>query len=111
MIKCTKINTSLEKVCQDTPQEFIDYITTCREMDFYQEPPYDDLRQLMHAALLQGKHENDRVFDWSDEKESDTSTSYSSGKHSSLRKSGKKRKSDRKRKRCEDLDTASKQSR
>merc|ERR1712048_1258798 len=98
-------------VCQDVPREFIDYIAKCRGLDFYEEPPYDDLRDLMHAAFARGKHENDGVFDWSEEKDSDTSTSYSSIKRWSAEKNMPRRKSDRKRRRCEDAGTGSKRSR
>merc|ERR1719343_687092 len=105
------MRTSLEEVCQGVPKEFVDYIATCRGLDFDEVPPYDDLRELMHAALMRGKHENDGVFDWSDEKDSDTSTSYSSARRSSAEKNGPRRNSDRKRKRCEDADSGSKRSR
>eukprot|EP00929_Paragymnodinium_shiwhaense_P121196 TRINITY_DN93350_c0_g1_i1.p1 TRINITY_DN93350_c0_g1~~TRINITY_DN93350_c0_g1_i1.p1 ORF type:complete len:426 (-),score=81.67 TRINITY_DN93350_c0_g1_i1:209-1411(-) len=77
LIKQTKVSTSLAELCKGLPKEFSKYIATCRAMNFYDRPDYDELRRLMHDALKRDQHACDFVFDWHNEKDSDVSTCYS----------------------------------
>lgn len=99
LIKVKKIETTLEELCTGLPggcdREFVEYIATCRNLGFYDVPPYDAFRGLFRSVLARGNHENDMVFDWSDEKDEDMSTSYSSknsgGSEASRSAGGRKR--------------------
>jgi serine/threonine protein kinase len=91
-IKAKKMATSLQELCQGLPREIMEYLATCRNLGFYDEPPYDELRDLMRSVLVRENHENDKLFDWNDEKDSDMSTDYSKNSPvSEAARSGRKR--------------------
>ena len=60
-----KINISTEKLLKDEPQELIDYIKYCKNLDYEQDPDYDYLIGLLKSIILDKLNEKiDYMFDW-----------------------------------------------
>jgi len=60
-----KINTSLKDLCKDLPQQFEEYLTYCRKLQFEERPDYGYLRQLLRDAFAKEGFQLDFVYDWS----------------------------------------------
>lgn len=78
-IKAKKVATTIEELCDGVPEELAEYLATCRNLEFDEEPPYDDLRNLMREALMNRGYKYDLAYDWSGARQSDVSTSASDG--------------------------------
>ena len=60
-----KINISTEKLLKDEPQELVDYIKYCKNLDYEQDPDYDYLIGLFKSIILEKLNEKiDYMFDW-----------------------------------------------
>ena len=59
-----KNSSKLEKICEGLPEEFIDYIKYCRNLEFEQYPNYDYLRNLFVTILIKENQKNDLKFFW-----------------------------------------------
>ena len=60
-----KINIPLERLLKNEPNELIDYINYCRNLDYEQEPDYDYLIGLFRNIILEKLNEKiDYMFDW-----------------------------------------------
>ena len=56
--------TAAEVICQNLPQEFVDYVKYCRQLKFEQQPDYEYLRNLFKSILLRLNTINDMKFSW-----------------------------------------------
>lgn len=56
--------TSLEKLCEDIPREFLLYMKYCRILGFKQEPDYNFLRDLLITLFKKENYTMDLVYDW-----------------------------------------------
>ena len=63
-IKNKKINTSLDKLCEDLPNEFIDIVNYPRKLKFEEEPNYDFIYGLIEKIMMREKYEMDFKYDW-----------------------------------------------
>ncbi|CAF0730610.1 unnamed protein product [Didymodactylos carnosus] len=63
-----KRSLAIESLCEGAPNEFIKYFHHVRELEFYDTPDYNYLKQLFHTVLETKGFKNDRVFDWTTEK-------------------------------------------
>jgi len=63
-IKDKKINTSIEDLCGDLPQEFATYLKYARDLGFDDQPDYSYLRKLLRDLFVSKGFEYDHVFDW-----------------------------------------------
>ena len=56
--------TSLEKLCEDIPREFLLYMKYCRILSFKQDPDYNFLRDLLITLFKKEQYTMDLVYDW-----------------------------------------------
>ena len=59
-----KRKTNVEKLCQNLPKVFCDYIKYVKNLKFEEEPNYDYLRGLFIDLLTSLKMKNDLEFSW-----------------------------------------------
>jgi len=59
-----KKSIKLKKLCEGLPEEFIDYIKYCRNLEFEQEPNYDYLRNLFFLILIKENQKKNLNFFW-----------------------------------------------
>ena len=64
-----KIDTSPKELCKGFPEEFEKYIEYTRNMEYIEEPAYENLRQNFLKVLEKEKEEFDYIYDWSTEEE------------------------------------------
>ena len=57
-----------ENICEGLPEEFIEYIKYCRNLEFEQDPNYDYLRNLFTLILIKENQKNDLNFFWINKK-------------------------------------------
>jgi len=69
-----KKSIKIEKVCEGLPEEFIDYIKYCRNLDFEQDPNYDYLRNLFTLILIKENQKNDLNLFWINKKKAESIT-------------------------------------
>jgi len=85
LISNRKIAITLQELCCDLPQEFLQYMTICRNLKFKESPPYAELQGLMLKALV-GRHCDQKlVFDWDTLRSSSCSSSRQSTRAASDR--------------------------
>jgi len=72
LITETKMSISVERLCQELPNEFRDYLNYCKGLQFEEEPDYDFLRGLFKQLALKLEIEYDGVFDWNVKAETET---------------------------------------
>ena len=65
-----KCSISPEQLCKGLPNEFINYIKYCRDLEFEQDPNYDYLRSLFTSILTKNNQKNDLNFFWTLNKKS-----------------------------------------
>lgn len=56
--------TTLEKLCDDLPREFLLYMKYCRLLRFPQQPDYNLLRDLFINLFKNKKYKLDFIYDW-----------------------------------------------
>lgn len=56
--------TSLDELCQNIPNEFYDYLTYCRGLDFKEDPDYFKCRQMFWNMMERLNLKYDFQFDW-----------------------------------------------
>ncbi|EAX89950.1 protein kinase, putative [Trichomonas vaginalis G3] len=71
-----KMTTSFDMLCQDLPEEFIKYFEIVRALDFAQEPPYSQLRQIFRECFLKHDFVYDYKYDWSNGNDKETCKNY-----------------------------------
>ena len=59
-----KNSTSLEKLCEGIPREFLLYMKYARILKFKQEPDYNLLRDLFINLFRKEKYKMDLIYDW-----------------------------------------------
>ena len=59
-----KTSIPLEKLCEDLPDAFVQYLKYCRALEFESTPDYDYLRQLFRTVMSERGMSNDSKFDW-----------------------------------------------
>ena len=59
-----KRETSLETLCEDCPEEFLQYMKYCRSLKFDSKPDYSFLRESMRNVVLKRKEKIDIYMDW-----------------------------------------------
>ena len=59
-----KDTTSLEKLCEGLPKQFLMYIKYCRLLRFKEKPDYQLLRYLFITLFKQSKYTLDYIYDW-----------------------------------------------
>ena len=62
-----KKNTSPEKLCKDLPQQFADFLTDVKSLDFEDEPDYSKYRNMFRSLLIEKGDVYDYKYDWCDE--------------------------------------------
>jgi serine/threonine protein kinase len=67
-----KKNTTPKELCKDYPQEFEDYLTYCRNLEFEQDPDYEYLKSLFYKVLQTIKFGFNLVYDWTDKSKATT---------------------------------------
>lgn len=60
-----KMNTPVEELCKDLPQEFTTYMTYVRGLSFTDQPDYKFLKKLFRQCLVERGHRFDLEYDWS----------------------------------------------
>lgn len=63
-IKQKKINTTAEELCRGFPEEFLNYIKYCRNLNFEDRPDYKYLKGLIYNLISTLGYEYDYVYDW-----------------------------------------------
>ena len=63
-IKRIKSESPLEEICKDCPEEFVNFLSHCRNLKFEQKPDYEYLRKQFRDAFTKNSIENDYLFDW-----------------------------------------------
>ena len=59
-----KTEMPLEKLCENLPKEFIEYIQYCRNLCFEEDPDYEYLKNLFKIILEKNNLKNDLFFSW-----------------------------------------------
>jgi casein kinase I family protein HRR25 len=57
-----KKNTSTKTLCQNLPNEFLEYINYCKNLKFEEDPDYEYLRSLFRKILINLNEINDKRF-------------------------------------------------
>ena len=60
-----KRSTGLEELCQECPQEFVNFLKYCRGLEFTEKPDYGRLRQKFRDLLKTLGYEYNYDYDWS----------------------------------------------
>eukprot|EP01017_Pseudomicrothorax_dubius_P050369 TRINITY_DN952_c0_g1_i2.p1 TRINITY_DN952_c0_g1~~TRINITY_DN952_c0_g1_i2.p1 ORF type:complete len:384 (-),score=91.81 TRINITY_DN952_c0_g1_i2:78-1229(-) len=60
-----KLSTPIETLCKGFPNEFVTYLTYCRNLRFEDKPDYTYLRNLLKDLFVRSGYEYDYVYDWS----------------------------------------------
>jgi hypothetical protein len=63
-IKEKKMDTPVEELCRDLPEEFATYVKYVRDLAFNKRPNYSYLRKLLRNLFVSEGFEYDYVFDW-----------------------------------------------
>ena len=66
IVSSLKENTPIEELCEGMPNEFIQYLTYCRNLKFTEIPDYTYLRTLFIDLFLSKEHFLDHQYDWLD---------------------------------------------
>lgn len=59
-----KMTTPIETLCKGFPNEFVKYISYCRNLRFDEKPDYAHLKNLFKELFIKSGFENDYMFDW-----------------------------------------------
>jgi serine/threonine protein kinase len=60
-----KMNTPLNVLCADLPDEFEQFLQSCRTLRFTDAPDYEHLKHLLREAFSRSSYVQDFVYDWS----------------------------------------------
>ncbi|OHT14353.1 CK1 family protein kinase [Tritrichomonas foetus] len=60
-----KLYTSPDKLCQDLPKEFSQYLTAVSSLEFEEEPKYSDYRLMFRKLFIRCQFSYDYKYDWS----------------------------------------------
>lgn len=63
-IQNKKIATPIDVLCQDAPQEFLEYFRYCRNLKFEEKPDYVWIRRLFKDLFIRCEYQYDLIFDW-----------------------------------------------
>eukprot|EP00347_Sterkiella_histriomuscorum_P023640 403333898 len=69
VIKQKRIQTSIEELTSGLPRQFQEYMQTCRNIPFEEEPDYRKLRGLFSELMHINNFEYDYQFDWTPKKD------------------------------------------
>jgi len=65
MIASVKRKTSIKKLCEGCPDEFVEYFKYCRSLEFDEKPNYKKMRILFRNLFYESNfHKGDFEFDW-----------------------------------------------
>ena len=64
LIRESKVNTSVEDLCRDRPQEIATYLNYCRSLAFEEKPDYGYLRRTLRDLFIREGCSYDYLFDW-----------------------------------------------
>ena len=64
LIMDMKENISLDDLCRDVPNEFKEYMTHVKRLDFGVTPNYSKLRRTFRDLFVRHGFQHDHVFDW-----------------------------------------------
>lgn len=59
-----KLSTTLDSLCKGFPEEFITYMTYCRNLRFDEKPDYAYLKTMFKELFIKSGFEMDYIFDW-----------------------------------------------
>ena len=59
-----KLQTPLESLCTNMPNEFLTYLHYCRQLEFTSEPNYHYLLDLFDELFLRQNFIRDYIYDW-----------------------------------------------
>jgi len=59
-----KVNINLKNLCNNLPNEVYKYMSYCKNLEFYQQPDYDYLRNLFYKLMLKNNIKKDNNYDW-----------------------------------------------
>jgi len=60
----TKKETPIDMLCAGYPDEFATYLRYVRQMDFFETPDYDYMRNLFISLMTRNSYQFDNQFDW-----------------------------------------------
>ena len=63
-IKNLKINTSINELCYDIPDEFSQFLSYTKSIEFEQTPDYAYMKRLFKNLIYKSKYETDYIYDW-----------------------------------------------
>jgi serine/threonine protein kinase len=66
-ILLVKSETSIETLCEGLPEEFADFFTKVKQLEFEEEPEYSDYRKAFRQLFLRQGYVYDGVYDWTGE--------------------------------------------
>lgn len=58
------MQTTIEQLTRQLPEEFSMYLTYCRNLKFEEKPDYNYLRKLFKDLMYRNSFENDYNYDW-----------------------------------------------
>lgn len=59
-----KLSTTLDSLCKGFSEEFITYMTYCRNLRFDEKPDYNYLKNMFKELFTKSGFEMDYVYDW-----------------------------------------------
>ena len=59
-----KINTSVENICKNLPEEFTKFLQYVRDLQFDQKPDYDYLKDILNNLFVKNNFEYDDMYDY-----------------------------------------------
>jgi len=59
-----KINTRVEEICKDLPEEFIKFLEYVRDLQFEQKPDYGYLKEILGKIYVKNNIKYDGVYDY-----------------------------------------------
>jgi len=63
-IKDKKMSTSVEKLCQNCPVEFANYLAECRNMKLLDRPDYSSMKSMFRRLFEKSGYKLDQEYDW-----------------------------------------------
>jgi len=63
LIKDSKVNTSIEDITSELPEEYYEYLKYCRNLGYETTPDYEELIKTFEK-LLNKNYSNDKIYDW-----------------------------------------------
>jgi len=63
-IRDVKRSTSISTLCEELPQEFVQYLQYCQALQFFDRPDYNYLREAFRNLFIRLGYKLDYIYDW-----------------------------------------------